>query len=849
MQRISGFLRDRRGGAMLYTGALGLTVLSSVGAMMTNYAWQEAQYEELRSALRAGVSASGRLLAQAADATVQQQIKERVAGFVRGLMPGLQVDDDDITVEHDATTQETWVTVGGTAKYKFSNLWGGGSTQGVANLPETTVGVALDFSQYEIAVAADVSSSMGASIAGGGTRIGALRSALNAAIDVLEDEVTETPASMAAAIVPFGHVVNVADTSGSGNTVGKRRYARILTGASVATSTVSAAAKATDHHYYDAYASYGRSLVDMTPLISKKLPITEATPDWDLRQSETVDVSTLMPAAGATWSVSGEDFWNGCVMARWGAYWDATARPAAWDASDLDSNASLYPATTTPASWKTGGAALAGEPLHISDAPPDHSNANTRFTAFSFPDSSIGGTADARIEALLKETLTDNSVAAGTLLNPQWGSLSDLDAMRGANDWTRDNSGGSTADGDAYCPRHSILPLTSTAATLRNYSAALSTIATLGDSSGTYLHLGVVWGLRALSPLWRNVWETTDDQGTTRPLKPCAENESSGCAENVKKIIVLLTDGDNTAGWPLHGRALGSYMPYGRTDLAGFRNPSMARSAARTSLCGGSSRILATGAGGAAWKTAAQANTPAAFNARFGGKTDSNGTFSNAAALELAADWGTIVARPSSLNTPTYQAGWATLFSHLTPWQLFRGEQATIASSPCSVSDALAEKQPAGCAYSGSGFGLDGRPTQRPACRPNIPFGSYGNMDDFMRVGNQDVVAGAAPFQSASSWTLDTTPTNMYYGSRDTLNDWFDDACSFANDRGVSIVGIYLGNSNSSTQTIRNRLEACVDAAGGRAGVQDIHVAPTRAALETAFREIFTVRESLRFLN
>ena len=855
MKRCGAFLRDRRGGAMLYSGGFGLMLVGSVGAMMTNYAWQEAQYEELRGALRASVSASSRLLAQAADLTVQQEIKERVAGFLRGLMPGLQVDDDDITVTHDSTTNETWVTVGGTAKYRFSNLWGGGSTQGVANLPETTVGVALDFAQYEIAVAADISTSMKNSIAGGGTRIAALRSALEAAIGVLEDEVAETPGSMAAAIVPFGHVVNVADTSGSGETAGKRRYARILTGASVTAGSVSADAKNTDRHYYDAYASYGRGLVDMTPLISKKLPITEATANWDLRQSESVDVSTLMPTANATWTVSGEDFWNGCVMARWGAYWDATARPSTWDASDLDNNASLYPASTTPAAWKTGGAALASEPLHISDAPPDHGDPNTRFTAYSFPDSSIGGTVDARMEALLKETLTDKSVSEDALGNPgpllavsTTTNLSTLDQMRGANDWTRTNSGGGTADGDVYCPQNPILPLTSTAATLRTHSTALTHTPTHGNTSATYLHLGVVWGVRALSPLWRSVWEATDDQGTTRPLKPCAENESSGCAENVKKIIVLLTDGSSTAGYPLHGRALHGFMPNGQTGVANLRNPGMARTNARDSLCGGND-ILKTGAGGAAWKTAAQDDSPTAFNARFGGKTDSNGTFNNAAALELAADWGAIVARPASLNTLVHQAGWATLFSHLTPWQLFRGDQATIASSACSVADALAEKQPTGCTYSGSGFGLDGRPTQRPACRPNIPFGPYGNMDDFMRVGNQDVVAGAAPFQSASTWTLDTTPATMFTHPRDTLNDWFDDACAFANDRGVSIVGIYLGNSQAWTQGIRNRLEACVDAAGGRSGVQDIHVAPTKAALETAFREIFTVRPSLRFLN
>ena len=65
------FLRDRHGGGMLYAGAFGLMLMASVGTMMTNYAWQEAQHEELRGALRAAVSASSRLLAEVSDTNVQ----------------------------------------------------------------------------------------------------------------------------------------------------------------------------------------------------------------------------------------------------------------------------------------------------------------------------------------------------------------------------------------------------------------------------------------------------------------------------------------------------------------------------------------------------------------------------------------------------------------------------------------------------------------------------------------------------------------------------------------------------------------------------------------------------------
>ena len=50
--------------------------------------------------------------------------------------------------------------------------------------------------------------------------------------------------------------------------------------------------------------------------------------DWNLRRTGVVvDVSRQAPsldtgAGPGRWVVDDEDFWNGCVMARWGAYWD-----------------------------------------------------------------------------------------------------------------------------------------------------------------------------------------------------------------------------------------------------------------------------------------------------------------------------------------------------------------------------------------------------------------------------------------------------------------------------------------------------------------------------------------------
>ena len=116
-----------------------------------------------------------------------------------------------------------------------------------------------------------------------------------------------------------------------------------------------------------------------------------------------------------------------------------------------------------------------------------------------------------------------------------------------------------------------------------------------------------------------------------------------------------------------------------------------------------------------------------------------------------------------------------------------------------------------------------------------------------MRVSGSEVVSSASPFQSDAAWTLDTTQTTMKTHTKSTLDSWFAEACQFAGDRDVSIVGIFFGDSNR--QSAIAALESCVDKAGGTDGVQDVHIAPTEAALQTAFREIFTIRANLRFLN
>ena len=62
-------------------------------------------------------------------------------------------------------------------------------------------------------------------------------------------------------------------------------------------------------------------------------------------------------------------------------------------------------------------------------------------------------------------------------------------------------------------------------------------------AGGTFIHIGVVWGLRVLSPLWQDTWNIEDDRGRKRPGIRCVNGLPEGCVEGLKKTLVLMTDG------------------------------------------------------------------------------------------------------------------------------------------------------------------------------------------------------------------------------------------------------------------------------------------------------------------
>lgn len=813
---------------MLVGGLVLLAFMATVGSAMSNYAWQEAQWEELRAASRAAVAAAGPLLGDTVGS--EPEIKARVASFTAGLLPELTVASGDIEVTHDAATEITTVDVGGT--YVVSGIWGFGDDDADV---DDSVSVVLESDRYETAVALDVSGSMDLDLdVPGTTRIEALRAAMDVVATTLQDRTAHTPGSLMVSVVPFTTAVNVADTCNAAapgapcrpaRSAGKERYVRMLAGirdtiADTLADARIAKAAAEGGHWVDGYHQYGVG-TGLGPLRRRFLPddlIDDI--DWDLRRTGVaVDVSAQIPAMG-NWFVNDRDFWNGCVMARWGAYWDPDARPSAWNASTAS-----WPATKAVAAWGDGVALPDTTPLHLADAPPVASDPHTLFTAYSWPDARISGNADHLLQGTMMEMLYLNGPAGhGTVVAVQ---------TAGDNDWS-----GAGERGHTLCPDTPILPLTDDLATLRDAIAGLETAPlhryrqsrhrTISNG-GTYLNLGIVWGLRTLSPLWADVWDVTDSQGRARPQ-----------ADDVQKSILIVTDGTNFAGTQVKtrtpirawGQALWESDVYCSGHWPGVQH--------------------------LAYHAAAALQTSTEFNAAFrtptipvdyvdaSGRLNADGREAFADAyLRMQSDTGNTVRKGQLMATLATADGGSL---PPTPWQLFRGRDE-------GVVDALVA--------TGSGFDMTGRPVQIDnRCRLNSLFGPYGRTDDLVYMGDTGIDAltppvpvAAAPLEVASipAAVRNRRGTSLlrWELERQRLDDWFLEACRVAGTRDVRVDAIYIGrNTGGLTTTISiDVLEQCVDAAGGTPGHQDVYLTPTAAMLADAFAELFTVRRNLRFLD
>ena len=672
----AGFLGDRHGGAMLVALAFVLVAMAGAGSALVNLSWQELHREQIRNAGRAAVAAAGAtLLHQAgANVTVDLKISEKVKNFIEAAVTSASVDY--VTVHEDNGR----VAVDVTGVNAVPPLWGRGGGQPFAE----SVAVRLETARHEIAFALDVSRSMKGTFGVSSTRMEALQDAIGDIEANLLNAQSQSRADLMVAMVPFSAAVRVADTSGTGETAGKRRYVKLLGGALKA-------------KWVDVYHHYG-----INGTHEKSLP---SGWDWD------------------------QDIWNGCVMARWGAYWN--------------------PLAGTPPQWP---ATLNGEPLHLSDAPPDHNNPHTLFTAYSWPDAESGGSIDANIQFAM----------AGLTPSNTW---------RGDNSWSLVDGGG-----NAMCPDGALVPLTDQIGSFVTAVNALQPISeslgqlksSLGRNTNLYLtsvistkhaHQGIVWGVRALSPHWRDIWKTTDSLGASRPA----------AYGDVRKTILIVIDGEN-----LTPAVRGAQRPLQNASTP-IKNPVFYH---HQDCIGGGGTIPSE------YHTLAQ-KTDDELNQHFDGKT-----------------WREDLAKALGVPTSGVPAFKADLAAY-QPADVFRNIDGGL--SDLLVNHGLPRP----------------RHTRRHLCDWWSAFTPYGRIGDPLYVGGEPVF-GESPLppmdvlRSIYDPTADPASNDWRRLPRARIDEWFAGACDIAAARGIRVHAIYIGKTDGLRQPFKDMLNRCVTPTGGK---------------------------------
>lgn len=852
-RRWRSFLTSNSAGGMAIALTFVVAFLGTVGAAMSNYAWREAQWEELRTSERAAIAAVGDLLGATANdpaamAKLMEYLEAMQPGFVSSPATVTRGADDVITV-----------TIRGT--FTVDDVWGTSDS----TTWENQVRVKLEHERYEVAMALDISGSMLDNIPGRNgdvQKITALKSAMAVAVRALRRSARRTPGSLMTSVVPFMSLVNVADTATAGETVAKHRYVRMLAGAMDNGRTLPMAevlagaeedAKRGLGQWVDTFHGYGVG-ADMGVLRSLGLPddLLQGR-DWNLRRTGVVlPVGDQFARANSTdreWTVDDVDFWNGCLMARWGAYWNPDHRPAGFAANPLEP--AYWPAKTDVKGWSPAADTLDDVPLHLSDHPPDRANPHTLFTAYSWPDASISvpdedtgpdkdaGSADHWLQVMMVRLLDARGAQAVGLATGQ-----DLIGQErvGLNHWNRAGGGG-----DGMCMTAPLVPLTDDLATVQAIISNLSVPGqplstpvyspTIGHA--TYLVRGFVWALRTVSPLWEPVWDVADVAGRPRPGTPCAQGETTDCDPLVRKSILLVTDGANFPGKlgtrRLTPQASDHQTPHWPSQCSGvFCDDNVCEHPGIGQLPD--------------YHDAWGLMLPSSFNSHF--DAAQNGVSANPLPSRRFA-----VADPAAFTRLDQAWRWdgsvprgfpGAQLGQFTPWDLFRGPTPPTGSNEVATDMLMASS------------GIKGRPMLLTGyCGPVTPPGPYGSIDDHVLVDERGAkvlppVRNVAPFtlpQTQRSPFLPDDGSTYAQIERDmtaTLDTWFLDACTIAGKRGVRVYAIYIGN-RSSTDHIR-LLERCIDAAGGDPNADEVYVTPDERDLRRSFRDIFIVRRNLRFV-
>ncbi|MFT6559686.1 pilus assembly protein TadG-related protein [Sneathiella sp.] len=122
------------------------------------------------------------------------------------------------------------------------------------------------------------------------------------------------------------------------------------------------------------------------------------------------------------------------------------------------------------------------------------------------------------------------------------------------NDWATNGVSGSRGP-NKYCPPP-VLPLTAEKSTIKGHIDKMET------SGPTAVNIGLIWGWRALSPRWNGQWygSSTVNLPSGYSALPLQYGE-----EFMDKVVILMTDGENTLG------TYGIYHAYGRQKQFGIK--------------------------------------------------------------------------------------------------------------------------------------------------------------------------------------------------------------------------------------------------------------------------------------
>ena len=868
---LGAYLRSRYGGAMFITGTFALVVMTVAGTLMVHYAWREAELAEIRLAARAAVAAAGMGLMDL-DPDAVEAHKERIAAFVSGLVAGLFTEAGDIDITYDGTT--TGVVIGGLL-----------DADGDPEPVEAVVNVRLGTDVHEVALALDISGSMGQKMSDGVRKIDALRDAVLAVEAIMDEKAMDTPGALMISVVPFAYGVNVADTCDADpvtgqcrgwRTPGKERYLRLLEGTipGEAVADVIARGRArrdneAGGHWVDMYFQYGAGL-DMGVLRHQYLPdgVLDGL-DWDLRRENVpLDVSTLVPPLGV-WEVNDEDFWNGCVMARWGAFWHDSVRPPGWDPADPG----YFPVAAKVDAWYHGGPGLPPDtPLHLGDAPPDPNDPHSLFTAFSYPDARIAGTAD------------------HTLESAAWALTNSLDASQydeydktypARNPAMLDNHWGKRGlRGRVTCPDMAIIPLTDDLTVVRDAAARLDVFPTW-SSLPTYTgerHVRRHHGAprRGLGPA-HAVAAVARRVG--RPGR--ADERPPGGTLRVGGRESRLHPGADQDHPARHRRRSG----YGQhRDVE----------AAQQTVLGHRRRSGGMALPYLRWTRGERHSTRQADNVYWDTLYVDGGTYNNYfepphtdVDLSQNSYSGGVLVHSGFNQVALERIAESLIFSSRertsnrlpdTPAQLDATTAAlhTLARcgpvrcrypNPTTFFRRLDPRYVDGLMAVAGDLGLDGRPTQPfHFCRPQSHFTTYGRLADVVYVGEPanpnklpyDPVEGAAPFDishllppeappQGAAWHLDLD--DLRQTMHGLFQDWLLSACATAGQRGVDVKVIFFGTKGKAANTAYIALlEQCVDSAGGSPLLADVLVAPTRTELIAAFESV-VVTPTFQFVN